>query len=111
MLKHVRWVRNQLAHEVGYDSDICQESDYDWLESFNQRLYSAEDPLALMNKQEKVEQQNRMAEKRRRAAEQKQRQTASVDQKQQTNSFVISKSKLDWKPSLWKRIKKFFTGS
>ena len=25
-LKHIRWIRNQLAHEVSYDSDICSFS-------------------------------------------------------------------------------------
>ncbi len=49
-LKHIRWIRNQLAHEVSYDSDICAETDYEWLESFYERLFSAEDPLAMLRK-------------------------------------------------------------
>ncbi len=28
LLKHARWIRNQLAHEVGFDSDLCEEDDY-----------------------------------------------------------------------------------
>ena len=48
MLKHLRWIRNQLSHEVGYDSDICTEDDYEWLRSFDRRLYSAEDPVAIL---------------------------------------------------------------
>ncbi|MCR5601873.1 MAG: hypothetical protein K6G33_14200 [Ruminococcus sp.] len=44
-LKHIRWIRNQLAHEVSYDSDICSESDYEWLEDFYKRLFSSTDPL------------------------------------------------------------------
>ncbi len=47
MLKHVRWIRNQLSHEVSYDSDICGEDDYDWLASFSARLYSANDPISV----------------------------------------------------------------
>lgn len=45
-LKQMRWIRNQLAHEVGYDSDICSEEDYYWLENFYNRLFSRDDPLA-----------------------------------------------------------------
>ena len=33
-LKRMRWIRNQLAHEVSIDSDICQEDDYDWFAIF-----------------------------------------------------------------------------
>ena len=44
-LKHIRWIRNQLAHEVSYDSDICSESDYEWLDDFYKRLFSSTDPL------------------------------------------------------------------
>ena len=49
-LKHIRWIRNQLAHEVSYDCDICSESDYEWLEGFYKRLFSSDDPLAALRK-------------------------------------------------------------
>lgn len=49
-LKHIRWIRNQLAHEVSYDSDICLLSDYEWLEDFYNRLFSATDPLGKLRK-------------------------------------------------------------
>ena len=47
-LKHIRWIRNQLAHEVSYDSDICLKSDYEWLEVFYRRLLSSTDPLGAL---------------------------------------------------------------
>lgn len=47
-LKHIRWIRNQLAHEVSYDSDICTESDYEWLDDFYKRLFSSTDPLGAL---------------------------------------------------------------
>ncbi len=56
-LKHLRWVRNQLSHEVGYDSDICEEDDYFWLKEFRDRLFSSTDPLAEMHKSIKAEKQ------------------------------------------------------
>ncbi len=49
-LKHIRWIRNQLAHEVSYDCDICSEGDYEWLEGFYKRLFSSDDPLAALRK-------------------------------------------------------------
>lgn len=50
-LKHIRWVRNQLAHETGYVE--CTADDVEWLKDFHQRLLKCEDPLA------KAEQLNR----------------------------------------------------
>lgn len=49
-LKHIRWIRNQLAHEVSYDSEICSVNEYEWLEEFYERLFSTEDPLAELRK-------------------------------------------------------------
>lgn len=56
-LKHLRWIRNQLSHEVGFDSDLCGIDDYNWLLSFRDRLYSADDPLARLNKAEAANRQ------------------------------------------------------
>ena len=53
-LKHIRWIRNQLAHEVSYDSDICSESDYEWLKDFYNRLFSSTDPLGGLRTFEKT---------------------------------------------------------
>ena len=52
-LKHIRWIRNQLAHEVSYDSEICSVNEYEWLEEFYERLLSTEDPLAALKRTEK----------------------------------------------------------
>lgn len=57
LLKHARWLRNQLAHEVGFDSDICEEDDYDYLEDFRERLFSGEDPMAKLNKSQESHRQ------------------------------------------------------
>ncbi len=52
-LKHIRWIRNQLAHEVSYDNEICSVNEYEWLEEFYERLLSTEDPLAALKRIEK----------------------------------------------------------
>ena len=50
-LKHVRWVRNQLAHEVGsLHSDICTKDDLCWVQSFYDRILNGRDPLTVVRK-------------------------------------------------------------
>jgi hypothetical protein len=50
-LKHVRWVRNQLAHEVGaLQSGICKQSDLLFVKGFHHRILKGKDPLALLRK-------------------------------------------------------------
>ena len=47
-LKHYRWVRNQIAHEVYADEEnMCESGDIEWLEHFYQRIMNQTDPLAL----------------------------------------------------------------
>ncbi len=64
MLKHIRWLRNQLAHEVELDSDLCDEKDFSWLSSFYDRLYSSNDPLSLMYQEDIKRQQREQAQDR-----------------------------------------------
>ena len=105
-LKHLRWIRNQLSHEVGYDSDICEDADYAWLETFRSRLYSANDPMAMLNRAEKAE-QKRLAEEQRRRQAQAHKQQSKTDSKnipaQQARESTKHKT-------LWQRIKSFFSG-
>ena len=105
-LKRLRWIRNQLSHEIGYDSDICEEADYGWLESFRSRLYSTGDPLALMNQAEK-------AERQRRAEEQRRRQAQIREQQRETKAYSYSQSPPYQPPkrkTLWQKIKDLFSG-
>ena len=114
-LKRLRWIRNQLSHEVGYDSDICEEADYNWLETFKSRLYSANDPLSVMNKLEESERQRRLAEQRsiktQKCAEEWRRQT-QMHQQQQAFSPPSCTLQPQYQPSkrksLWQRIKALF---
>lgn len=118
-LKRLRWIRNQLSHEVGYDSDICEDADYDWLETFSRRLYSANDPLSAMKKAENAERQRRAEEQRRiqaqkRAEEERRRQMQVRQQQQQASSYAYTPQTQYQPPkrkSFWQRLKDFFSGN
>lgn len=47
-LKRVRWLRNQIAHELS--ATDCTGEDVAWLEEFHSRLLERRDPLALLEK-------------------------------------------------------------
>lgn len=71
-LKHIRWVRNQLAHEVGtLDSDICTMKDLEYVRSFYDSILNGTDPFTVIRKAK--EQKNE---------EQRVRQKASREQTQ-----------------------------
>ena len=42
-LKHIRWLRNQIAHSTEYVE--CTQSDLDWLKGFHNRLLTQQDLL------------------------------------------------------------------
>ena len=47
-LKHVRWVRNQLAHEVGaLESGVCEKEDLLFVKRFYTQILNGTDPLTL----------------------------------------------------------------
>lgn len=49
-LKHLRWIRNQLAHEVPINSDICEPGDIEWLQRFYSEMLQGRDCLSLAYK-------------------------------------------------------------
>ncbi|MCR5151154.1 MAG: hypothetical protein K6B52_08005 [Clostridiales bacterium] len=118
-LKRLRWIRNQLSHEVGYDSDICENTDYDWLEAFSKRLYSANDPLSSMINAEKADHQRRLAEQRRiqtqKLVEEERRQQMQKHHQQQPASTYSYTPQTQHQPpkrkSFWQRLKDFFSGN
>ena len=60
MLKHLRWIRNQIAHDSRGFS-FCQPQDIKALQNFYNRLLSGQDPLALLRKSMKSETQKKRA--------------------------------------------------
>lgn len=85
-LKHLRWIRNQLAHEVGaFNSDICTDFDIKWLTDFYNSVLNRTDPLAIVGQVQRNLQE--------------QRNTSNTSKKSNEN---------DSKISLWDRIKAKF---
>lgn len=76
-LKHFRWLRNQLAHEVGtLDADFCTEEDLALLKKFYSRMMNGEDPFSLMRKAEEAE--RKLVARRRQEEKQQGAQTQEV---------------------------------
>lgn len=50
-LKHYRWVRNQIVHELDCsEEDMCEPEDEEWIDSFYHRIIVQTDPLATYSK-------------------------------------------------------------
>lgn len=56
-LKHIRWLRNQIAHNTEYVE--CTQADLDWLKTFHNRLLTQQDPLAMAYRVTREAQQNK----------------------------------------------------
>lgn len=55
-LKHLRWLRNQLAHEVGaFESNLCTVNDIEMLDNFFNSVMKSTDPLAVARKMRIIE--------------------------------------------------------
>ena len=94
-LKHVRWVRNQLAHEVGsLNSDICTRDDLEWVQNFYTRIMKGGDPFSVVRKAKEAERQ-RLARQRK-----DERQMRRDD----GNEPVFTRHEPVPRKSLWKRI-------
>lgn len=51
-LKHCRWARNKIVHELGYtEENTCEPDDLQWINDFYSRILTATDPLALYRKE------------------------------------------------------------
>lgn len=52
MLKHVRYVRNHLAHDMGaFEEECATQDDILWIRDFYERILSGKDPLSAKKKQ------------------------------------------------------------
>ena len=53
-LKHYKWVRNQIWHDLNCtEENMCEPGDAEWLNNFHSRIMSANDPLAQYRKARK----------------------------------------------------------
>ena len=104
-LKHLRWIRNQLAHEVGYDAEICAYEDFRWLREFYARLNSSSDPLAVVSAAEKAILQRRRELQQWSQTQRSSQTQAQTKTKKLTYTYLPKKKK-----SFWQRVKDFFSG-
>lgn len=98
-LKHVRHIRNQLAHEIGViNSDICTEDDLEWVRSFHERIIAGDDPFTVIRKA-KVPKSPRTTQ-----------QTPEIPP---PPTYTATSDRPSAKPSVWRRlianIKKLFS--
>lgn len=63
MLKHVRWVRNQIAHDSGV-YQISEPEDLEFVLDFYERIFSGQDPLTLLRKATEAEAERRKQQAR-----------------------------------------------
>ena len=62
-LKHIRWLRNQIAHSTEYVE--CTQVDLDWLKGFHNRLLTQQDLLAKAHrvmKESQIQKQQQQAQ-------------------------------------------------
>ncbi len=86
-LKHIRWLRNQIAHSTEYVE--CTQSDVDWLKGFHNRLLTQQDLLA---KTHRVIQESQIQNQQQQA-----KTIAAVAPKYGTNVFgSSSRSRKSW---------------
>lgn len=99
-LKHIRWIRNQLAHEVGtLKSDICTDDDLNWTREFRARILSCSDPFSVVRKEKEAA----IAKKREEQAAKSQQTEAQIE--------ILNQDSSDESPaeqSIWSKIKTFF---
>lgn len=96
-IKRLRRVRNKIVHEVDSDFDGCTDEDYDNLQDFYDCLFNIVDPLAVLDKELKEEENIRnIIRKEEKRQEKKEKQIA--------HSYQFERK------HLWQRIKDFFMG-
>lgn len=79
-LKHVRWVRNKLAHESDVDG-IAEESDLRFVKQFHERLIQGQDPLTALQKAIAEEEKKKRAAAKKKAAAKKTAAAGAGDRK------------------------------
>ncbi len=98
-LKHVRWVRNQLSHEVGaLQSDICTLSDLYFVTMFYEKIMKCEDPLAQMRALKENERKT-----------QSRKNTISTSKPTEQNAHLNKNNKKSIFSKLLEKIKKIFS--
>lgn len=99
MLKRIRWIRNQLSHEVGtLQSDICTQEDLAFVTTFYSKIMTCKDPLAQMRI---------LKEKERKT--QSLKNTTSISKPIEQNAYINKNNKKSVFSELFEKIKKIFS--
>ncbi len=58
-LKHIRHIRNNLAHSEGaFNEEVCTQADIDWIKDFHNRILSQSDPISVLYQNTKAKEHN-----------------------------------------------------
>lgn len=110
-IKHIRWVRNQLAHEVGaMEAGICGEEELTFVKIFYNRMFSGNDPLTLLRKA-KEQESRRVAEAKRMARQDDAKQENGVSASKYGASAKAGENKpkkKGWLSIIVDKVKKIF---
>ncbi len=87
-LKHIRWVRNRIAHDAD-DSQISEPSDLSFAKDFHHRILSEKDPLTLHRKAGAKQKRTQADQQPRSALDQSLQQTRTPVQ-QPERSYKLS---------------------
>ncbi len=84
-LKHIRWVRNRIAHDAD-DSQISEPSDLSFAKDFHNRIISEQDPLTLLRKAGTKQKHTQADRQPRSVPNQSQRQPRTPEQQPERSS-------------------------
>lgn len=99
MLKHIRWVRNQLSHEIGtLHSDICTQEDLYFVTNFYNEIMKCKDPLAQMRVLKENEEKTHSRKN-----------TTSISKQTEQNTPINKTNKKSIFSKLLEKIKNFFS--
>ena len=110
-LKHLRWIRNQLAHEVGtLDENFCTDTEIEWLKNFHQRILNVSDPLSVIRKgKQEAEQQYKQYREYRKNSPSVSESKNKAEQIASENTAQRGKKRESRWTSFIAKIKKFFS--
>lgn len=49
-IKHYRWMRNQLVHEISLDEDFCKKEDIEGVKNLYELMFKTQDPLSIADR-------------------------------------------------------------
>lgn len=103
MLKHIRWIRNRLAHEEGaFEEDVCSYDDLKYVEEFYNRIMRGSDPFTVMRKEKEA------AEQKEKEYRKKQAENCSSDSSD-NNAEEKNNNQKSFLGKLWAKIKSIFS--